>query len=152
MAGIALVCIDGSDESLRAVGEGLAVLALDLIPVVVTVVADADPTLVTGTGMAGGVLTPEEFEREQTQIRAGAHEVVAEGVRRLGAADAEQHVLVGDAAHAICEYASERDAAAIVIGSHGRGGFKRAVLGSVSDHVVRHAPCPVIVVGPDASD
>ncbi|MCB0970629.1 MAG: universal stress protein, partial [Acidimicrobiales bacterium] len=152
MAGIALVCIDGSDESLRAVGEGLAVLALDLIPVVVTVVADADPTLVTGTGMAGGVLTPEEYDREQAQILAGAREVVAEGVRRLGAADAEQHVLVGSAGHAICEYAVERQASAVVLGSHGRGGFKRAVLGSVSDHVVRHAPCPVIVVGPDARD
>ena len=152
MAGIALVCIDGSDESLRAVGEGLAVLALDLIPVVVTVVADADPTLVTGTGMAGGVLTPDEYDREQAQILAGAREVVAEGVRRLGAADAEQHVLVGSAGHAICEYAVERQASAVVLGSHGRGGFKRAVLGSVSDHVVRHAPCPVIVVGPDARD
>lgn len=152
MAGIALVCIDGSDESLRAVGEGLGVLALDLIPIVVTVVAEADPTLVTGTGMAGGVLTPEEYDREQAQIRAGAEEIVAEGVRRLAVADAEHQVLVGDAATAICDYASERSAAAIIVGSHGRGGFKRAVLGSVSDHVVRHAPCPVIVVGPDARD
>ena len=152
MAGIALVCIDGSDESLRAVGEGLGVLALDLIPVVVTVVAEADPTLVTGTGMAGGVLTPEEYDREQAQLRSGAEEIVSEGVRRLEVADAEHQVLVGDAATAICDYAAERSAAAIVLGSHGRGGFKRAVLGSVSDHVVRHAPCPVIVVGPDARD
>ncbi|MER3417703.1 MAG: hypothetical protein C4343_00990 [Chloroflexota bacterium] len=34
-----------------------------------------------------------------------------------------------------------------VVGSHGRRGVERALLGSVSDHVLRHAPCPVLVVG-----
>jgi nucleotide-binding universal stress UspA family protein len=36
----------------------------------------------------------------------------------------------------------------MVVGTRGRGGLRRAVLGSVSDHVVRNAPCPVVVVGP----
>ena len=58
----------------------------------------------------------------------------------------------GDAATAICQLAEELDAAAIVIGSRGRGGIKRAVLGSVSDHVVRNAPCTVIVTGPKGTD
>jgi len=34
-----------------------------------------------------------------------------------------------------------------VVGSRGRGGLKRAVLGSVSDHLVRNAPCTVVVTG-----
>ena len=34
----------------------------------------------------------------------------------------------------------------IVLGSHGRHGVNRSIFGSVSDHVVRHAPCPVVVV------
>jgi nucleotide-binding universal stress UspA family protein len=34
----------------------------------------------------------------------------------------------------------------IVVGTHGRGRVGRLVLGSVSDHVVRHAPCPVLIV------
>jgi nucleotide-binding universal stress UspA family protein len=37
------------------------------------------------------------------------------------------------------------DAVAIVVGSRGRGGLKRAFLGSVSDYVVRNAPCSVVV-------
>jgi nucleotide-binding universal stress UspA family protein len=46
----------------------------------------------------------------------------------------------------------EREEAAVVaMATHGRSGFKRALLGSVADHVVRHAPCPVLLVGPAAS-
>lgn len=42
--------------------------------------------------------------------------------------------------------AKEWPADLIVIGSHGRGGVKRALLGSVAEGVMRHAPCPVLVV------
>ncbi|HEU4672106.1 MAG TPA: universal stress protein, partial [Candidatus Limnocylindrales bacterium] len=50
---------------------------------------------------------------------------------------------------AIVEAAVSERADMIVVGSHGRSGLGRALLGSVSDFVVRHAPCPVMVVKPD---
>jgi nucleotide-binding universal stress UspA family protein len=50
----------------------------------------------------------------------------------------------------ICELASEESEDAIVMGSHGHGGFRRALLGSLSDYVVRHATCPVVISGADA--
>jgi nucleotide-binding universal stress UspA family protein len=56
----------------------------------------------------------------------------------------------GDPGRALCDFASERGATVIVAGSRGRGGIKRAVLGSVSDHLVRNAPCPVLLSGPAA--
>ena len=54
-------------------------------------------------------------------------------------------MLAGSPGPSICELAAALPASVVVIGSRGRGGFRRAVLGSVSDHVVRHAPCPVVV-------
>ena len=60
--------------------------------------------------------------------------------------DAEHFVLVGHAADIINKIAREWSADLIVVGSHGRGGLGRVVLGSVSESVVRHAPCPVLIV------
>ena len=38
----------------------------------------------------------------------------------------------------------------LVIGSHGRTGLQRVLMGSVAEHIVRHAPCPILVVRPIA--
>lgn len=45
----------------------------------------------------------------------------------------------------ICKVAEEEDVAMIVVGTRGLGKVRRAIMGSVSDYVVHHAPCPVIV-------
>lgn len=45
----------------------------------------------------------------------------------------------------ICKIARQHDAAMVVVGSHGRTGLSRRVLGSVAENVVRHAPCSVLV-------
>jgi nucleotide-binding universal stress UspA family protein len=55
-------------------------------------------------------------------------------------------VLRGGAAPAIVEAACEWDADLIVVGSHGYGFWSRALLGSVSNSVVHHAPCSVLIV------
>jgi nucleotide-binding universal stress UspA family protein len=47
---------------------------------------------------------------------------------------------------AIVSYARRVDIDLIVIGTHGRGGLARALMGSVAEHVVRTAPCPVLTV------
>lgn len=49
-------------------------------------------------------------------------------------------------ANAIVEYARSIHADVIVVGTHGRDGVSRMLMGSVAEHVVRHAPCPVLVV------
>jgi nucleotide-binding universal stress UspA family protein len=58
--------------------------------------------------------------------------------------------LEGEPDEAIVRRAREGGADLIVIGSHGRRGLSRALLGSVAERVMRHAPCPVLVVHPPA--
>ncbi len=65
----------------------------------------------------------------------------------LGLGDVEIMAIVGRPGPAICELAASLEATAIVIGSSGRSGLRRAMIGSTSDHVVRHAECPVVVQG-----
>jgi nucleotide-binding universal stress UspA family protein len=72
-----------------------------------------------------------------------------EQVRKIDAAGgsvAEAHLRVGRPDEEITALAEEIGAGLIVIGSRGLGGLRRALLGSVSDAVVRHAHCPVLVV------
>ena len=54
------------------------------------------------------------------------------------------HVVEGNPAQALLDLAKEADL--LVVGSRGHGGFTGALLGSVSQHVVHHAPGPVVVV------
>ncbi|KAF8683881.1 hypothetical protein HU200_044823 [Digitaria exilis] len=58
----------------------------------------------------------------------------------------EVKVAVGDARTVICHMADKLGADLLVMGSHGYGFFKRALLGSVSDYCLRNASCPVLVV------
>ena len=60
----------------------------------------------------------------------------------------EQVITHGDAAAEIVRVAKERKIDLIVISSHGRTGLGRILFGSTAESVVRHAPCPVLVVKP----
>jgi hypothetical protein len=55
---------------------------------------------------------------------------------------------VGPIAEQLAALADEIDARLVVVGTHGRRGFRRVVLGSVAEKTVRLAPCPVLVARP----
>jgi len=61
--------------------------------------------------------------------------------------------IIGTPAGSIVEYAAGRDIDLIVMGTHGRGGMAKLLMGSVAERVVRMAPCPVLTVreGPNAA-
>lgn len=56
------------------------------------------------------------------------------------------HVLAGNAARDIVEFADDREADLIVMATHGRTGLERFLIGSVAEKVVRRAPCPVFTI------
>ena len=70
-------------------------------------------------------------------------------VKAAGGAVAGTHLRMGAVALEIVALAEELGAGLIVMGCRGLGGVRRALMGSVSDSVVRHAHCPVLVVRPD---
>jgi nucleotide-binding universal stress UspA family protein len=142
-----VLCTDGSDAAIHALREGFALLQPVTRTVIATVTGAGDPTLVAGTGLAGGVMSAEQFEELQEAEAATGRAVVEHTASALDLGDAELQVLAGDPGQALCAFASEVSARALVLGSRGRGGIKRALLGSVSDYVVRHAPCPVVITG-----
>lgn len=92
---------------------------------------------------------PALIEELGTQFEQMARRVLdaeAEKVRAAGGAVAQAHLRMGTAAAEISELAEELGAGLVVVGSRGLGGLRRALMGSVSDSVVRHAHCPVLVV------
>ena len=58
----------------------------------------------------------------------------------------EVSVAEGEPGPVLARVAVERDCRLIILGSHGRGGLQRLLVGSVADHLVRHAHCPVLVM------
>jgi hypothetical protein len=55
------------------------------------------------------------------------------------------HLVAGEPADALVDVATQEAADLMIVGSHGRRGLQRLMLGSVAEHVVRNAPCPVLV-------
>jgi nucleotide-binding universal stress UspA family protein len=91
-------------------------------------------------------MSPQQFERIADDQEAASRAVLERTRATLELPDAELLVVAGSPGPTLCDVATELSASVIVIGTRGRGGIRRAVLGSVSDHVVRHAPCPVVTV------
>ncbi|KAG5061863.1 hypothetical protein AAZX31_02G012600 [Glycine max] len=58
----------------------------------------------------------------------------------------ERVIGVGHAKNVICSAVKKLEADTLVMGTHGYGFIKRALLGSVSDHCAKHAKCPVVIV------
>ncbi|WP_035985143.1 universal stress protein [Leptolyngbya sp. KIOST-1] len=58
---------------------------------------------------------------------------------------------VADPGALICQLATAWGADVVVVGHSGKRGLKKLILGSVSDHVANHAPCPTVVVPNDSS-
>lgn len=86
--------------------------------------------------------SPSARETRQLAVEAIVQRARADG------AEARGMTWNGEAGEAIVEVAEAESADLIVVGTHERGAVGRLFLGSVSDHVVRHARCPVMVVRP----
>lgn len=133
-----LVPTDGSDCAKAAVGNAIDLAAatgatLHLIHVV-------DVTVAWPTGAGGRILDAME---------EGGQAALDQAIDRAGRADVEAveaTLLSGSPYRAIADYAADQDVDCTIMGTHGRTGFDRYLLGSVAERVVRVAPSPVMAV------
>ncbi len=87
-------------------------------------------------------LEQEELERRAQRLL----DEQVEKVKAIGGNVVQSHLRIGRPDEEVVALAEEIGAGMIVVGSRGLGGIRRALMGSVSDSVVRHAHCPVLVV------
>jgi nucleotide-binding universal stress UspA family protein len=97
--------------------------------------------------IAGFPYDSEVLDRAARELVDG---MVDEATADAPGVEVERRVVAGGAAAGLLDAAP--DATLIVVGRRGLGGFGRLLLGSVSDHVARHAPCPVVVMPPEEED
>lgn len=91
-------------------------------------------------------LSAEEIKREHTELHGISSKLRKEGI------EAQALLQKGDPARLIVEKAEELEAEMIILGSHGHGLLHKALLGSVSESIIRHAGCNVLIVPPAAKD
>jgi nucleotide-binding universal stress UspA family protein len=132
-----LLATDGSREARLAAATAADLANATNSEVHVVHVGELRPTVLAQTEVE-----PAQLERE-------ARELLDEQVRRVeeaGGTVKEAHLRLGRADEEIVDVADSMGVGLILIGSRGHGRIRRALMGSVSDSVVRHAHCPVTIV------
>jgi nucleotide-binding universal stress UspA family protein len=143
-----LIATDGSEIAGRALEHGLKLAKT--VGSAVTIVTVTDPSVIVGAGyaaIAGTVIDPVP-ELLEAQSKAAQH-ILADAAARANAAGVTATTkLIEDnfPAEGITQHAAATAADLIVVGSHGRRGFARLLLGSQTSNVLVHAKVPVLVV------
>jgi nucleotide-binding universal stress UspA family protein len=132
-----LLATDGSAEAQLAATTAADLLESTESELHVVYVGELRPTFLAQTE-----LEPAELERESQRL-------LDEQVRKVeeaGGTVKEAHLRLGRADEEIVDLADSLGIGLIVMGSRGRGRIRRALMGSVSESVVKHAHCPVTIV------
>lgn len=138
-----LVPIDESEQSDAALKFALS----EYPEIPITALHIIDPADIQG-GVALESVSPESYENLQAQQEDAAEQILADAMKQADqherTIDTEQ--MIGTVTHSIIEFADGHDADQIIIGSHGRTGASRILLGSVAEKVTRRSPVPVTIV------
>jgi len=149
-----LVTLDGSEHSVQALRAAIQiarkfngkltlvhVYAITVAPIVVP-----EPTTLTPSGVP--VVTPAEVSRMIEAAREVGQRILDDGEKEVKSENVqvESTLKEGGTVQEITRLAKEGNFDLIVIGAKGVGRLREFLLGSVSEGVMKHAPCPVLVV------
>ncbi|MBI3151321.1 MAG: universal stress protein [Chloroflexi bacterium] len=134
-----LLAVDGSDHALHATRKA-AELARAVKPEELRIVVAYDPIPL--------YLGEPNLQIAITNRKGEAEAILAAAIKEVGKVPCEIHteIIEGDNASAIIEVATTRGSDLIVMGSRGLGRLAGLLIGSTSQKVVAHAPCPVLIV------
>jgi nucleotide-binding universal stress UspA family protein len=135
-----LITIDGTPLSVKAVEWGYALSKkLNANAALVHVV---NSNMVVGTNESG--VSPQQIMDE---LRKEGKEIMSRTVQHLGGgSEILEFFAEGKPHEEVIKTAQDWGADIIVMGSHGRTGIKRLLMGSVAENVLRHSKCPVLVI------
>lgn len=143
-----LIPTDGSETAQKGVDYGLN-LAKDL-GAKVTILTASDPYPLPGIAIGSGWIPSEqeieEFHRTGEESARAILDRANTQAQALGVETALVHVAEARPAEAILQTAAQRGAQLIVIGSHGRRGINRLLLGSQAAEVLAYSTIPVLIV------
>jgi nucleotide-binding universal stress UspA family protein len=140
-----VVPLDGSDRSMLAI-PAAAIASKQLQAPVELLMAVDLPQVVSPAMAYGPAFSPEFYAEIEDQTTRNADAYLTEAVAEFGkhGVEATKHIMLGSAVAAILDFAKHGDL--IVMTSRGQGGFKRWILGSVAEKLVRDSPAPVLLV------
>lgn len=142
MAHCVLIPYDGSEQAEHALDHAIRRFS-DSEIVLLTVINPAESVYATGEGAVSPF--PENwYESAQEQAEMMVSSALDRGEE--AGLDVTSAIEVGRPGRAIVDYADEHDIDHIVMGSHGRSGVSRILLGSVAETVIRRSPVPVTVI------
>jgi nucleotide-binding universal stress UspA family protein len=133
-----LIATDGSEKNLSAVIEGLMIARVSGAKSIAVYVIDTKP-LYSGVIEESYAGMYESLREEGEQ----ALEIVKELAVDL---EIETHLLTGKPANEIIRFAREQEVDLVVVGTQGKSGLGKLILGSVAESIIRTAPCSVLVV------
>jgi nucleotide-binding universal stress UspA family protein len=136
-----LIAVDGSPSSHHAANQGFGLARQTGAKVTLAFVLESPPVIPVGP-LSGYVMTsPPRTDADLEKARAELKSLAKDA-----GVPVETRVELGAPADVLCELADRLAVDLLVIGARGLSAGTRWLLGSVSDRVVHHAPCPVLVV------
>jgi len=142
-----VVATDGTSAAIDAAHRAIELLRPGAEIVLVTAIRDWEDPMASAGGFEGPVESDDEADEEYAE-RVASGTAALERTASAISERIETRLITADEdpGHAIVHFAEQLRPDVIVIGAGGKSALKRLLLGSVSDHVVHHAPCPVLVV------
>ena len=145
----AIIATDGSPRSIDAAQVAERLLHPDIEFVLVSIVPEPEDPLSMAGGFEGPLIDDDEAKEMTAASNEAGRQAILETARTIHEPMTARLVAADDPGGALCRLAEEQQADLIVIGASDKSVIQRFLEGSAMRYVVKHAPCPVLVVRHD---